>query len=459
MLLGWHAFLRKSDFRVMVLIFCAYSLLDACRIAFRFEGFGNFSHLLGGKNMNFGSCEIRGLAILTMLILANPDFGSPARAEDGVLTGFWGAGPAGYRVHWSKDGLNLGEGPADYDGASPVMAVISYKGGILAAFANIGGNPNKHRIHWSRNGFELGEGEIVYQGASRVTAMIAYKGGVLTAFANIGGNPNRHRIHWSEDGKGLGDGPVVYDGSSGVTAMIAYKGGVLTAFANIGGNPNRHRIHWSEDGKGLGDGPIRYEGWSGVKCIAVYSTVGVEFEIPFAKIRSFLPADGEVIELSRNKNKWPNEKGEDKDEWVQISLGKELKARSADRKNEKSLGSGVVADFGGIEVLAGWRARHDLGIETHFDGTFRVKLAVAMSGGKWKVGVKDCKVTWNRFGLMPDVVGPWVEGMIRKEVPARLMALLDEHTKTLVNDNPILSKYRHQLSATFAGDKLVIRIR
>jgi hypothetical protein len=185
----------------------------------------------------------------------------------------------------------------------------------------------------------------------------------------------------------------------------------------------------------------------------------VEFEIPFEKLRTFLPSDGEVVELHRKKNVWPDEQGEDKDEWVQISFGKRLKARTADRtkENETSLGSGIVAKDGYIEVQAGWRVRQDLKVETHFDGTLTARLAFTMSGGKWDARVEDVKVSWNRFGLVPDVVSPVVEAKIRDEAKTRLAAALNEKAKEYIDGKPLMKALAPQLSASLVGDKFVIR--
>lgn len=187
------------------------------------------------------------------------------------------------------------------------------------------------------------------------------------------------------------------------------------------------------------------------------------FEIPFEKLRTFLPADGEVLELHRKKNVWPKETGEDKDEWVQISFGKRLKARMGDRtkENETSLGTGIAAKDGYIDIHAGWRVRQDLGVETHFDGTLRARLAITMSNGKWEARVDDIHVNWNRFPLCPDLVSPVMEPKIRNEGMKRLTAALNEKTMKYIEDDPLLKRFLlpqlPQLSASLVGDKFVFR--
>jgi hypothetical protein len=185
----------------------------------------------------------------------------------------------------------------------------------------------------------------------------------------------------------------------------------------------------------------------------------VEFEIPFDKLRSFLPADGDVVELHRKKNVWPKEQGEDKDEWVQISFGKRLKARAGDRtkENETSLGTGITAKDGYIEVQAGWRVRQNVGVETHFDGTLTTRLAFTMSSGKWDARVEDVKVTWNRFPLFPDVVSPVMEEKIRKEARTHLTAAFNDKMKEYIDGIPLMKALAPQLSASLVGDKFVIR--
>jgi hypothetical protein len=185
----------------------------------------------------------------------------------------------------------------------------------------------------------------------------------------------------------------------------------------------------------------------------------VEFEIPFEKLRTFLPADGEVVELHRKKNVWPKEQGEDKDEWIQISFGKALKARTGDRTKEKetSLGTGITAKDGYIELKAGWRVRQDLKVEHHFDGTLTARLAFTMSRGKWDARVEDVKVNWNRFELVPDVVSPVIEAKIREEGRKQLTAALNDKMKEYMDGKPLMKAVASQLSGSLVGDKFVIR--
>ena len=85
-------------------------------------------------------------------------------------------------------------------GVSPVTALAPYRGGMLAAFANVGGSSNLFRIEYVANK-EFGAGQERYRGMSPVTALLPYKDGVATgvvqfervqqeqvAVKNIGGN-------------------------------------------------------------------------------------------------------------------------------------------------------------------------------------------------------------------------------------------------------------------------------
>lgn len=185
------------------------------------------------------------------------------RYQGGVLAAFSNAGN-GYRIHWSPDGENLGAGEIRYDGSSPVTAMIEYQGGVLVAFSNAGGNGNQ--ILFSPDGYNLGSGELRYDGSSPVTALAEYNGGVMAAFSNAGGAG--FRIWYSPNGMGLGAGSRLYDGSSPVVAMLPYQGGLLTAFSNAG---NGYRIHWSPDGVSPGGGPVVYDGSSPVTAMAEYN--------------------------------------------------------------------------------------------------------------------------------------------------------------------------------------------
>jgi hypothetical protein len=246
-----RAYVGSSDITVMT----AHS--GGVLTAFSGTGLGHRIHWSrNGENLGGGPIVYDGSSRVTAMISYN----------GGVLTAFSGPQAGlGNRIHWSPNGQNLGGGPIVYDGSSPVTAMIPYNGGVLTAFTRAG--PNGHRIHWSPNGQNLGGGPIVYDGSSPVTAMISYRGGVLTAFTRAG--PNGNRIHWSPNGQNLGGGPIVYDGGSPVVAMIPYRGGVLTAFTNAG--PNKNRIHWSADGQNLGGGPIRYDGSTVVRAMLAYN--------------------------------------------------------------------------------------------------------------------------------------------------------------------------------------------
>ena len=41
--------------------------------------------------------------------------------------------------------------------------MTAYKGGVLTAFSNCEGKADLHRIHWSRDGTNLGGGEIRFE--------------------------------------------------------------------------------------------------------------------------------------------------------------------------------------------------------------------------------------------------------------------------------------------------------
>ena len=44
-----------------------------------------------------------------------------------------------------------------------VLAMIPYKDGVLTAFSNCEGKADLHRIHWSKDGTNLGGGEIRFE--------------------------------------------------------------------------------------------------------------------------------------------------------------------------------------------------------------------------------------------------------------------------------------------------------
>ncbi|HVC92873.1 MAG TPA: hypothetical protein VND64_04235 [Pirellulales bacterium] len=185
----------------------------------------------------------------------------------------------------------------------------------------------------------------------------------------------------------------------------------------------------------------------------------VAIQVPFDKLRQFLPADGDVIEVFRNKNVWPNEAGDDKDEWFQLGVGKDLKARSRDRtaENEKVFGRGVYAENGRLYVVAGWRGRKK-GVEEHFDGRLKAAFFVAYAAGRWDVAIDRVDVQWNTV-LPFNIVGPMVEDQIHRYSSALADLLNDAFVEKVgtAAGNPALAAIGFdKLSASLIDDKLVI---
>ncbi len=218
----------------------------------------------------------------------------------GVLTAFSNVGcnPSLHRIHWTppgtnldQQGVNLGGGRIVYEGCSPVTALLEHNGGILAAFSNVGCNRSVHRIHWTPSGtnldlpgVNLGGGRVVYEGCSPVRALASHEGGILAAFSNVECNPSVHRIHWTasgmnldQPGVNLGGGPVVYEGCSPVRAITNYEGAILTAFSSSGCNSSVHVVHRTPPGTSLdragvnlGGGAPIYQGCSPVRAMIPY---------------------------------------------------------------------------------------------------------------------------------------------------------------------------------------------
>jgi hypothetical protein len=179
----------------------------------------------------------------------------------GVLTAFRNTG-AGYRIHWSPNGSDLGhhsQSTTVYDGTSAVIQMMEYGGKVYTAFQR---GPNNYVIHRSDDHTNLGGGAIVYEGYSPVIQMLATSRGIYTAFANAG--PNGYRIHRSVDGNSLGvhsSATTVYDGSSRVIQMVEFNGAVFTSFHR---GANDYVIHRSDDHSSFGGGTTVYQGNSPV---------------------------------------------------------------------------------------------------------------------------------------------------------------------------------------------------
>jgi hypothetical protein len=171
-------------------------------------------------------------------------------------------------AYWSSDGTALVSRKPVYEGCSPITAMASYDGGVLAAFANVGCKAGKYRVMWAPTPAQLGQGDVRYEGCSPVTAMIPFRGGVLTAFADTGCKPGGFAVFWSATGKNL-VGDIVYEGCSPVLAMTPFKNGVITAVGNVGCVPNEYAAFWSEDGKNLvsGAAAVVYRGRSPITAL------------------------------------------------------------------------------------------------------------------------------------------------------------------------------------------------
>lgn len=220
--------------------------------------------------------------------------------KEGVLTALTNVENKGNlsRIHWSKDGRNLGNAaysPVVYEGNSPVTALLPYKNGVIVAMYNVGNRAGWNEIHYYDNwdptkGDKLQKSDphTIDAGASEVTAMIAYENGILVAFKNVENNKKLNSVHScdcfdpnkynAKNGKSrtIGGCHKVYIGNSPVTAMINYKNGVLTALTNHNNGENDNRVYFSPDGESVGNQSntnIRYpyRGIGGIANAPVYA--------------------------------------------------------------------------------------------------------------------------------------------------------------------------------------------
>jgi hypothetical protein len=178
---------------------------------------------------------------------------------------------------------------------------------------------------------------------------------------------------------------------------------------------------------------------------------------PFDEVRAHLPADGTVLELHRKKDVFTDKQGDQRDEWVQIAFGKKLMARPGDRdeKKETSLGTGISAKDGYIEVQAGWRARSKaIGLEHDFDGTFTCRLNVTLSKGVWTVRVDNLKLTWH--GAFLPVEG-LVSDLLKLHLSKPLTDMLNaKWNGEVLKNNADAKEEASKYSATLVHDRFVL---
>lgn len=212
----------------------------------------------------------------------------------------------------------------------------------------------------------------------------------------------------------------------------------------------------------------------GAFCIALLADAGIAhaqkpIEIEFSQLRKKLPKDGEIIgPIKIGDHVWEDEKADfERRETLEISLGKGIRAKQKHRneKDERSLGEGLVAKDGYIEVVAGWRAKKKAPLDDHFDGEVRARLYVEMNDGKLQARLSNVQVKWNRGGpiddlkqLIGDVEGR-LQGALIEEADKKLTPALQEAADKFFRDNPIYAPLKGNLSIRVVTDKLLIYIR
>ena len=143
----------------------------------------------------------------------------------------------------------------------------------------------------------------------------------------------------------------------------------------------------------------------------------IDIVVPSNTIRSLLPADGEIAwSHTITRDKWPKNDGDfERNETFEISLGKGIRARQSDRKDEASLSPGVRFEADKITLVGGWRAHLQAKLHPdYFDGSLRVGFSVGGSVGDPKIGVVEVHVDW-RESILSEIVKFATFGAVRPE--------------------------------------------
>ncbi|MDR4498967.1 MAG: hypothetical protein MRK02_13775 [Candidatus Scalindua sp.] len=192
-------------------------------------------------------------------------------------------------------------------------------------------------------------------------------------------------------------------------------------------------------------------------------------DIPFRVIRALLPQDGNVISHTVRKNVWTqNQVPFFRNETVEFSFGRGIRANIGDRKNERWLGEGIVIRNGYLELNAGWRAHIQVPVhDDFFDGTIRARLALLVDYGRIHVAVDNIELSWNSsfgadlvtgltFGTVN--VKQIVEKKLREEITRglndKISHELNSRMESLKSQFPLIPTALSYLSLRILPDKV-----
>jgi hypothetical protein len=153
-------------------------------------------------------------------------------------------------------------------------------------------------------------------------------------------------------------------------------------------------------------------------------------------VRALLPADGEVVTEVLKEDVWTkNKQPFFRHETFEFALGKGIRAKTDDRKNERSLTPSVTFNSGFLSLKGGWRLHKRVPIHDDlFDGTVDGSAVIAYAGGESSVD-SSFMVDWNESMAARALlgVGDIVEAILVGTAERKLEGEVNEKLPTLLN--------------------------
>jgi hypothetical protein len=192
------------------------------------------------------------------------------------------------------------------------------------------------------------------------------------------------------------------------------------------------------------------------------------FTVPANIARGLLPPDGVIISHVERSNVWKrNTEPFFRHEMVELTLGRAIRAKEGDRRNERSLTPSVTFNQGYLTLHAGWRAHKNMGplIDDFFDGTAVGAAYIAYVGGTTIIDASFI-VDWKEFWFLravgnhsiEDEQTAKIEKQLKREIEKKAPRELSKQiTKILAENNLPLGLTKHVL-ADITTDGLRFRL-
>ena len=194
-----------------------------------------------------------------------------------------------------------------------------------------------------------------------------------------------------------------------------------------------------------------------------------ELTIPAPHVRALLPADGEVLSHTISKNTWPNnEDSFERNETLELSLGRGIRAKKSDRDSELSLSPGLTFHDGYIVAQGGWRMHKRVSAHPdYFDGLFRVSSALAYVDKKVYVS-SDADLSWRPSfvsllaapiaAIATPLVTSLIESDLERRVNQNVALIIEEKINALIGELKLSDEARSRVVADITQAGLRLRL-